>query len=114
MGLSIAGRNARLNGMATDYDTMSLHQGDPGETGANECSGGAPVYSRQPVAWGAASGGSIGFSAVPVFNVEKFDTVTYVGFWKGSVFMAGYPIDPQSFNNQGTLTFDSFTISQPA
>lgn len=114
MGLSMAGRNARLNGMAADYDTMSLHLGDPGDTGLNECAGGSPLYARQPVSWGAASGGSIGFATAPVFNVEKDDTVTYVGFWSGSIFMAGYPIDAQAFNNQGTLTFDSFTISQPA
>lgn len=114
MGLSMAGRNARLNGMAADYDTMSLHLADPGDTGASECTGGSPVYARQPITWSGAAGGSIGFSTVPVFNVEKSDTVTHVGFWAGAVFMAGYPIDPQAFNNQGTLTFDSFTISQPA
>lgn len=114
MGLSMAGRNARLNGMAADYDHMSLHVADPGDTGANECTGGSPAYARQVVAWGAASGGQVGFSTAPVFNVEIHDTVTFVGFWKGSTFMAGYPIDAQAFNNQGTLTFDSFTISQPA
>ena len=110
----MAGRNARLNGMAVDYDTMSLHSADPGDTGANEIAGGTPPYARAAVTWGAASGGQIGFASAPAFNVEKNDGVNYVGFWKGSVFMAGYPIDPQAFNNQGTLTFDSFTISQPA
>lgn len=116
MGLTVNGRNERLNDMAADYTTMSLHTADPGETGASEVTGGSPAYARiASIAWNAASNGSITMSSVPVFNVPGAVTVAYVGFWKGAVFQAGYALTTaQAFSYQGTLTFDSYTISQPA
>lgn len=114
-GLSTAGRNERLNDMAADYDTMSLHTGDPADTGANEVVGGSPVYARQPITWGGASAGQVGFASAPVFNCPKSITVTHVGFWKSGVFQGGYALSTaQPFINQGTLTFDSFLLKQPA
>ncbi len=68
---------------AFNYDTfVSLHDGDPGETGANEITGGS--YARQEVldaAWNAATGGltdnvnDIDFTLMPAL------TVTHIGLW---------------------------------
>lgn len=116
MGLSLAGRNERLDDMAADYDTMSLHTADPGPAGVlNEVVGGAPAYARQPLTWAPAVNGEIGFSNTPVFNVPKDATVRFAGFWRGGQFLAAHQLTTeQPFINQGTLTFDSFIFSQPA
>lgn len=58
---------------------LSLHTGDPGETGANEVVGGS--YARQPVTWTAASGGSVSPTAAVDFNGMPAVTVTHFGVW---------------------------------
>lgn len=64
---------------------ISLHNADPGETGASELSGGS--YARQQVlaaGWNASSGGladnvnAISFASLPA------DTVVAVGIWDAS------------------------------
>lgn len=115
MALSLAGRNERLADLAVDYTSMSLHTADPGATGANELVGGAPAYARQAVAWSAPDNGTVALSNIPVFNVAQGVTVSHVGFWKGATFLQGFALtEPQPFVNAGTLTFDGFTIAQPA
>jgi hypothetical protein len=115
LALSTDGRNERLSDLAADWTVMSLHTADPGTTGANEVVGGAPAYERQSVTWGVPSGGAVSLSNQPVFPVPASITVSHVGFWKGSVFQGGFALSvAQPFINQGTLTIDSYTISQPA
>lgn len=59
---------------------VSLHTGDPGESGAaNEVAGGS--YARQAVAWAAASGGSISPTAPVDFDGMPATTVTHFGVW---------------------------------
>jgi hypothetical protein len=60
---------------------VSLHDGDPGDTGANEISGGS--YARKAIAHGTgASGGSISHDGTdPVIDVPAAKTILYVGFW---------------------------------
>jgi hypothetical protein len=51
-------------------------------TGANELTGGSPVYARQAVTWSAASGSSKASASVAAaFNVPAGSTVSFVGLW---------------------------------
>ena len=84
-------RNSLLNtldnvsfAVATLY--LSLHNGNPGITGANELTGGS--YARQLVSLAAASGGSIAndvalnFTSLPA--VPAGTPLTHMGLWSAS------------------------------
>lgn len=94
------------NALATDYGNdalyASLHDGAPGTTGANEISGGAPAYARQPITWGSPVGGLI-VSGTLEFNVPASTDLTNVGIW--SAVTAGTFLDSSiisvSFASQG-------------
>lgn len=51
-------RNTLADDQAARITYLSLHDATPGITGANEATGGAPAYARQPVTFNAA--GAIG------------------------------------------------------
>lgn len=81
--------DAMFNSVAFDVNAlfMSLHSGDPGETGAaNEISGGPGPYARVNVlaSFGAAAAGqvqndaAIEFTGLPVVDVQAF------AFWDAS------------------------------
>lgn len=59
----------------------SLHSGAPGETGANELTGGS--YARQLIAFGAASGGAASNSAIEEWDLTGVTSgnVLFVGLW---------------------------------
>lgn len=83
--------------MPTAY--VSLHTGDPGETGANECSGNG--YARKSTAgsdWNAASSGSISNANDITFATPtgSWGTVSHFGIWdasSGGNFLAGGAVD---------------------
>lgn len=85
MAMSTALKNAILDkylrntnfSITTVY--LSLHNGDPGATGANEITGGS--YIRQAITFAAASGGVIATSADLTFLDMPADTVTHVGIF---------------------------------
>ena len=58
---------------------VSLHSADPGETGANEISGGG--YARQQVTFNAPSGGSMTNSNLLRWDNMPAVTVTHVALW---------------------------------
>jgi hypothetical protein len=60
---------------------VSLHSGFPGNSGANEISGGSPAYARQPITFGAASAASRPQTGSATFNVPAGTTVWWVAFW---------------------------------
>ena len=68
---------------ATDFTVtnayMSLHTAAPGETGADEVTGGS--YARQLTAFNAGSGGTADNSANEEFTSMPTATVVAVGFW---------------------------------
>jgi hypothetical protein len=88
MGFTTAAKNAALDGMT--LNTLSLHTGYPGTTGANEVSGGTPAYARQSATFGAASGGQRTLSSSVTFDVPA-TTVRWIGVWNGSTFMSWSP-----------------------
>jgi hypothetical protein len=70
-------RGAPFTPPSTVY--VSLHTNDPGETGANELTGGG--YSRKPVTFNAPSGGSMTNSADIDFPNMPAATITHVALW---------------------------------
>lgn len=58
---------------------VSLHTADPGEDGANECTGGS--YVRQAGSFGAAAGGAVSNDALIEFTDMPACTLTHAGVW---------------------------------
>lgn len=75
---------------------LSLHTGDPGETGtANEVvNSGGSTYARQACTWTAAVGGVVNLASNVDFNNMPAVTVTHFGVWTA----AG------EFRGSGTIT----------
>lgn len=70
--------NVAVNGYAAAAAYVSLHTGDPGETGANEVSGGG--YARAAITWtpGPTDGQVTGTATV---TVTAGVAITYAGLW---------------------------------
>lgn len=96
MTLVVAARNTALD--AVTIDSMSLHSGFPGETGANELSGSG--YARQTTAFAASSGGVRTLSTAETFTVGAGQTVRWIGLWSGTTFRGYSPNsgNPQEFS----------------
>lgn len=97
MPYSTAGRNAALGGVGVTH--ASLHSGFPGNSGANEISGGSPAYARKAVTFAAASGGSRAQTGTAVFDVPAAATVQFVGFWDALTagnFLGYHPLGGQT------------------
>jgi hypothetical protein len=73
-------RNQAFTPPTTVY--VSLHSGRPGDTGANEISGGS--YARQSVTLTAASGGASDNSSAVSFTNMPAVTVVAFGLWDAS------------------------------
>ena len=87
---------------------VSLHDGDPGEDGINEISGGS--YARQTGTFAASSEGTGTSSANIVFTSMPSGTVDYVGLWNtGTVgdFLWGGALTASKNTNEG----DTFQIN---
>ena len=95
MPLTDAGRNNMLSGgLGNAITHVSLHNGDPSTTGANELTGGSPAYARKAVTWNAAATGLRDNSGALDFDVPA-TTVYHVGFWTAitsGTFLGWYPV----------------------
>jgi hypothetical protein len=76
--LTTSGRNQLLDN--TDVAYMSLHNGYPSTTQANEITGGSPAYARKAVTWASASSGSKASSNSQVFDVPAAAAVNWIGY----------------------------------
>lgn len=97
------GKNAMLNALGVTH--ASLHDGDPGQTGASEITGGA--YARKSITLAAAAAGSVDSTNAPIFDVPAGITVRYVGFWNAATsgtFLASSAVTNEVFSNSGTYT----------
>lgn len=106
MPLYDAGRNAMLTGGLGNVIThVSLHNGDPSTTGANELTGGSPAYARKAVTWGtAASGLRANSTAALDFDIPAGTTVLHFGFWSASTAGTAYGYFPVGgFAVQGAI-----------
>ncbi|MBA7465176.1 hypothetical protein ES707_00338 [subsurface metagenome] len=107
MPYSTLGKNAMLDALGDLSVFASLHEGDPGDNGTNEISGGAPAYARKAFTWSPAVAGSKDSSIQPVFDIPAGKTVAYVGFWSalsGGVFYGASALVNEVFAAQGTYT----------
>ena len=87
MSFTVTARNDALN--AITIDTMSLHSGFPGATGANELTGSG--YARAACTFNAAAGNVRTLVAVTNFTVGAGHTVRWAGLWAGSTFKGYSP-----------------------
>lgn len=95
MTLVVAARNTAMD--AVTIDSMSLHSGFPGETGANELTGSG--YARQTTSFNASSGGVRTLATAETFTVGAGHTVRWIGLWASSTFRGYSPNggNPQEF-----------------
>lgn len=108
------GKENAATGYTAQALYMSLHTADPGTTGANEVTGGAPAYARKAVTWVAGSVDGVYNATVPAFDVPAA-TVTHVGLWtaaSGGTFLDKADVADQVFPSQGTLTITNVTYTQ--
>jgi len=112
MPFSEAAKNYMLDQLgANKYLYASLHNGNPGATGANEISGGS--YVRKAITWDAASGGVMNASNQPLFDVPAGASVQYVGFWDAESagnFQGSDDVTQESFTNAGTYNLTSAAV----
>lgn len=107
MPYSSLGKNAMLDALGALAVFVSLHDSDPGDSGAGEISGGTPAYVRKAITWNAASGGSLDSSNQPVLDVPAGKTIGWVGFWSAEsagVFYGAADVTDEVFGAQGTYT----------
>lgn len=100
MGLSTAGANVGLNAVAAQASLASLHNADPGDTGASELSGG--TYARKPITWNAAATRNLDSSNEPLFDVPAGGAVRYFGLWTSAgVFLGSGQLVEEIFAQAG-------------
>lgn len=104
-----AAANAMLATLLTAGTTyyMSLHAGSPGTTGVNEVAGG--TYGRQPLVFGAASGGSQASTDAQSFAGMPACTPTNFGIWTavtGGTYIGGGTLSSSpALPNGSTVNF---------
>ena len=106
VGLTIVAKNALLDSLGITQ--VSLHTADPGETGANEVTGG--TYAKKAITVAAAAAGSLSSSSTPTLDVPAGVTINHVGFWAGATFKYSSTITPETFGAAGTYTLNSASI----
>ena len=107
MGYSDVGKDLMLDALGAVAVFVSLHDGAPGDNGANEIAGGAPAYIRKAITWNASAAGSLDSSNTPELNVPAGTTVTYVGFWSAEAagtFYGFADVTDEVYAGQGTYT----------
>ncbi len=96
MSYTAYAKAAMLNALSPN--TMRLHTGYPGTTGANEVTGGAPAYAAKTCSFSAsAAGESRQLTAAVVFDVPAA-SIQWASVWQGSnlLFIAptgGVPVE---------------------
>lgn len=111
MSIQVGPLNDGADALAARFVTVSLHTGDPGDTGTNELSGGA--YTRVQASWAPASDGLAEISENLVYQVPAGNMITHVGMWDANDnwAAAGELTESQPFNNDGELTIQTLTVS---
>lgn len=93
---------------------MSLHNADPGSTGANEISGGG--YIRKACTLTSDGDGDLTLDASVAFDGPASEPVHSVGFWSqqapGGTFRAGFPrTGDAAFSTGGQYNVTAGTIT---
>jgi hypothetical protein len=94
MSFAVASKNVAATAIAAANGFVSLHDGPPGTTGANEITG----IVRQPVVWGAAAAGQVAAVQTPTpitIAVPPNKTPLYYSHWSlvtAGVFGGAFPL----------------------
>lgn len=100
-----------------DINFVSLHDGDPGDNGINEISGGSYVRVAIQFGTGAAGGAISHDGSDPVFQVPSAATILYVGFWSDDdnptpgTFYGYVPVNGGSVDGVGSGAVDDLITS---
>jgi len=113
-GLTTAGEDLMLDGLADGVTFVSLHTADPSTGGTSEVTGG--TYSRETISWAAATSGSVTTDSAIVFDVPGSTTITHLGYWSASVsgsFYGSRALDAdQTYATAGTYTISSGNLTE--
>lgn len=112
MAESTASKNERLADFAADITAVSLHSADPGLSGSNEITGGAPAYARKGPVFTTPVGAAMDLSGALTFDIPGAVSISHYGLWKGAQFMLGGALSAsESYAGQGTYTLTSIPIT---
>lgn len=115
MGYSTNIKNSMLEVFVANALYISLHSGDPADSGANELDYNGGIYSRQSVTWLPVANGQASMTGTVSFNVPGGGTtVTHVGFWTSGVggqgtYIGSADVIDETFNNQGVYQVTALT-----
>lgn len=106
-----AAANEALDAAVALITHLSLHDGDPGTTGANEISGGSPAYARESATWDPAASRQVDIATGVSFDVPASTTVLWVGMWSqssGGTYYGAIPVGagPRKWFNMPDATDD--------
>jgi hypothetical protein len=91
-------------------DNMSLHNGDPGATGANEISGGG--YARVAPTYSVDGDGDLTLDAPVAFVGTASQAVTHAGLWGGGTFRGGFALSGDAaFSTGGEYNVTTGTLT---
>lgn len=77
MPYTTVGKNTMLNALTPSH--VSVHTSFPGDSGANEVSGGA--FARQAITFGAASSGARDSQTQPIFDIPPLTEFMFWSAW---------------------------------
>lgn len=109
---STAARNFAADDIAGRATHIAAFTANPGDTGANEVTGG--VYARQPITWAAASGGTASASNTPEIPIPAGTTVTHIGLFtasSGGTFLGSEDNADETYGGDGILRVTSYDIN---
>ncbi len=102
MALSPTAANAANTSVTTPSVWVSMHDGSPGSTGANELTG--SPYARKQTTWGTVQNGIRTGTQVAI-GVPAGSNCTHWGVWTtatGGTFYAGFQLElPEEFASAG-------------
>jgi hypothetical protein len=106
--------DATLNLLGVELDSlidaMSLHNGDPGTTGANEISGGG--YTRETPTYSVDGDGDLTLDATVAFVGTASQAVTHAGLWGGGTFRGGFALaGDAAFSTGGEYNVTAGTLT---
>lgn len=96
--ISIFSKNTMLDSLL--ITKCSLHSAEPGENGANN----ELLVTRQDCTFSIASDGVRVLVSNVDFTVNGGDTVLFVSYWNGAVFLLAQEIPPLAYSASGNLT----------
>jgi hypothetical protein len=103
-------RNTAASAVATPF--VQLHTADPGAAGTTAV---ANASTRNAIAWGTPSAGSMALSTLPDFTGTASETITHVSLWTASTagtFLQSFTLTaPQAIILGSVLHFSTFTVS---